>query len=51
MAQTNAPSGTKENPWKLKTPPGTSEYTAYLDGSLNPAALVVVVGKQSSVMI
>lgn len=23
--------GTKENPWKLKTPPGTSEYTMYRD--------------------
>ncbi len=24
-------SGTKENPWKLKTPPGTSDYTMYKD--------------------
>ncbi|MBK8136101.1 MAG: hypothetical protein IPK52_09705 [Chloroflexi bacterium] len=23
--------GTKANPWKLKTPPGTSEYTMYRD--------------------
>ena len=22
---------TKENPWKLKTAPGTSEYTIYVD--------------------
>ena len=27
MAKQNA--GTKENPWKLKTAPGTSEYTMY----------------------
>src|ERR1019366_4265017 len=33
--------GTKENPWKLKTPPGASEFEAYRDESL----LVVTVGK------
>jgi len=37
-------SGTKENPWVLKTPPGTSEYTAYRDETLTPPALVVKVG-------
>ena len=37
--------GTKENPWHLKTPPGTSEFEAYRDESSNPAALVVQVGK------
>jgi hypothetical protein len=26
---TNSASGTKENPWKLKTPPQTSEYEMY----------------------
>ena len=26
--------GTKENPWKLKTPPGTSDYTMYQDGEV-----------------
>jgi hypothetical protein len=36
--------GTVENPWKLKTPPGTSEFTAYKDESSNPPALVVHVG-------
>jgi hypothetical protein len=36
--------GTAENPWKLKTPPGTSEFTAYKDESSNPPALVVQVG-------
>ena len=37
--------GTKENPWVLKTPPGTSEFIAYRDETLTPPALVVVVGK------
>src|ERR1700733_464859 len=37
--------GTKENPWHLKTPPGTSEFEAYRDESSDPAALVVQVGK------
>lgn len=36
--------GTKENPWKLKTPSGTSEYTMYRDDSLTPPALVCQVG-------
>src|SRR5579871_3954112 len=36
--------GTKENPWTLKTPPGTSEFIAYKDESLSPPALVVKVG-------
>jgi hypothetical protein len=37
--------GTKENPWLLKTPPGTSEFMAYRDETLTPPALVVMVGK------
>src|SRR5262249_30027206 len=37
--------GTKASPWKLKTPPGTSEYVAYKDETLDPPALVVQVGK------
>lgn len=36
--------GTKEKPWNLKTPPGTSEYTAYRDETLSPPSLVVKVG-------
>lgn len=36
--------GTAENPWKLKTPPGTSEFEAYRDEASNPPALVVQVG-------
>ncbi len=37
--------GTKASPWTLKTPPGTAEYTAYRDETLDPPALVVKVGK------
>ena len=37
--------GTKEQPWKLKTPPGTSDYLMYRDEAANPPALVCVVGK------
>src|SRR5215467_2706853 len=40
-----AKTATKENPWKLKTPPGTSSFEAYRDESLDPPALVVKVGK------
>lgn len=36
--------GTQANPWVLKTPPGTSEYTIYRDETLNPPALVCKVG-------
>lgn len=32
MAKQNT--GTKENPWKLKTAPGTSEYTMYREGDI-----------------
>lgn len=37
--------GTRESPWTLLTPPGTSEYTAFRDPGLDPPALVVQVGK------
>jgi uncharacterized protein DUF6855 len=37
--------GTKEKPWELETPPGTSAYQAYKDDSADPPALVVQVGK------
>ena len=36
--------GTKEHPWVLKTPPGTSQYEAYRDPSLSTPAVVVTVG-------
>ena len=38
-------SGTKQQPWVLKTPPGKSEFVAYRDETATPPALVVVVGK------
>ena len=37
--------GTKQSPWTLTTPSGSSEYIAYRDESLDPPALVVKVGK------
>jgi hypothetical protein len=40
-----AAAGTKENPWTLKTPPGTAEFQAYRDTAADPPALVVQVGK------
>jgi hypothetical protein len=36
--------GTKDDPWVLKTPPGTSEYTMYRDDENDPALLVCQVG-------
>ncbi len=36
--------GTKDDPWVLKTPPGTSEYKMYKDESLTPPAIICVVG-------
>jgi hypothetical protein len=37
--------GTREHPWTLKTPSGTSEFIAFRDESLDPPALVCQVGK------
>ena len=45
MAQQTQGTGTKDDPWQLRTPPGTSEYTLYRDDTLNPPALVCTVGK------
>jgi len=45
MSSDVAGAGTPEDPWQLKTPPGSSEYTAWRDGSLDPPALVAQVGK------
>jgi hypothetical protein len=36
--------GTKEQPWKLTTPPGSSTYEMYEDKDADPPALVCVVG-------
>ena len=38
------PSGTKEDPWVLTTPPGTSEYTMHKDEAADPPAFVCQVG-------
>ena len=37
--------GTKDDPWILKTPPGTSEFKAYRDEAADPPVIVVWVGK------
>ena|SRR5271157_2251566 len=37
--------GTREQPWQLTTPSGTSEYQMYRDETANPPALVCMVGK------
>ncbi len=36
--------GTKDSPWELTTPPGTSAYTMYKDEAADPAVLVCTVG-------
>ncbi len=36
--------GTKDDPWVLKTPPGTSEYTMYRDDDADPPVIVCQVG-------
>jgi hypothetical protein len=38
-------SGTREDPWLLKTPSGSSEYVMYRDEAADPPAIVCVVGK------
>ena len=37
-------SGTREDPWNLMTPPGTSAYQMWLDKSGDPPAIVCQVG-------
>lgn len=37
-------SGTREDPWQLTTPSGTSQYTMYRDETLDPPAIVCQVG-------
>ncbi len=36
--------GTREQPWQLKTPSGTSDYQMYRDEGSDPPALVCTVG-------
>ena len=37
-------SGTETDPWVLKTPPGTAEYTMYRDDAADPPTIVYQVG-------
>jgi hypothetical protein len=37
-------SGTKDDPWTLRTPPGSSQYTMYRDDTADPPILVCQVG-------
>ena len=37
-------SGTKDDPWKLTTAPGSSDYTMYKDEASDPPAIVCQVG-------
>jgi hypothetical protein len=37
-------SGTKDDPWILKTPPGTSDYAMYRDDASSPPTIVCQVG-------
>src|SRR5215475_3375880 len=38
------PAGSKDDPWQLTTPPGTSTYSMYRDEDAEPPALVCQVG-------
>jgi hypothetical protein len=38
------PAGTKDDPWELQTPPGSSAYTMYKDEQADPPTLVCQVG-------
>ncbi|MEI6216925.1 MAG: DUF6855 family protein [Actinomycetes bacterium] len=43
--------GSKENPWKLTTPPGSSEYEMYRDKKADPNELVCQVGSTKLVYL
>jgi hypothetical protein len=46
MTNANASgTGTRDDPWNLKTPSGSSEYQMYRDEAADPPTLVCVVGK------
>jgi hypothetical protein len=45
MVGTAQGSGTREDPWRLKTPSGQSDLEAYRDESSDPPALVVIAAK------
>jgi len=44
MAKAAKAKGTRDDPWQLKTPPGTSSYSMYRDDSKDPALIVCQVG-------
>ena len=44
MADTPAGNGTKDDPWILSTPPGSSQFEAWREPEAEPPALVVQVG-------
>jgi hypothetical protein len=44
MTGTSSGTGTAEDPWVLRTPPGTSEYTMHRDDEADPPELVCQVG-------
>ncbi len=41
----NVESRSKANPWKLKTPPGTSDYEMYIDEKEGKKIIICTVGK------
>ena len=43
--------GTKDDPWKLTTPPGSSSYEMYRDTSADPEELVCQVGSTKLVYL
>ena len=45
MSDVTYGSGVADDPWILKTPPGSSQYEAWRDESAEPPALIVKVGK------
>ena len=44
MSDASTGSGMKDDPWKLTTPPGTSEYEMYRDDAADPPQIVCQVG-------
>jgi hypothetical protein len=44
MAETPEGTGTKDDPWILSTPPGSSQFEAWRQPDADPPALVVQVG-------
>ena len=44
MSDASIGSGTKDDPWKLQTPPGTSDYEMYRDEAADPPQIVCQVG-------